>query len=80
LHEAAVRAIKAARPNGGKLPSFTAMKAEYAKLTTKKNALNDDYAKLKRQARELGVIKSNVDSILRSPVNRTATRGRAESL
>jgi hypothetical protein len=64
LHEAAVRALKAVRPNGGKLPPLSALQAEHARLTEKKDALKSDYAALKRQAREIGVIKSNVESIL----------------
>jgi hypothetical protein len=74
LHEAAAKAIKAQTVGGGKLPNLAALKSEHAQLTERKNALNAEYGKLKRQAREYGVIKSNVDSIL----NPGANRGRAK--
>jgi DNA-binding PucR family transcriptional regulator len=64
LHEAAAKAIRAARPGGGKLPNLAALKAEYAKLTERKTALRTEYGKLKKQAHEYGIIKRNVDSIL----------------
>lgn len=60
LHEAAARAIKAARPSGGKLPNLADLQAEHAKLTERKNVLNTEYGKLKKQARQYGVIKRNV--------------------
>ena len=37
---------------------------DYAKLTESKNALRVEYGKLKRQVKEYGIIKKNVDSIL----------------
>ena len=76
LHEAAARALRPARLGGGKLPSLAVLQAEHAKLTERKTALNSEYAKLKRQAREIGVIKSNVDSILNPTAEHRKTRAR----
>jgi len=64
LHEAAAKALKAHAGDGGKLPNPAALQAEYARLTEKKNALRAEYGKLKQQAREYGIVKRNVDSIL----------------
>ncbi|MDR2162495.1 MAG: hypothetical protein LBO70_00900 [Clostridiales Family XIII bacterium] len=78
LHEAAARAIRAARPGSGKLPSLATLKTEYAKLMECKTALQAEYRKLKKQAREYGIIKRNVDSIL-NPAgvrNKAKERGR----
>jgi hypothetical protein len=80
LHEAATRALKAARPNGGKLPSLAVLQAEHAKLTERKTALNSEYTKLKKQAREIGVIKSNVDSILNPCTERSKAKERGKVL
>jgi hypothetical protein len=76
LHEAVVRAIKAVRPNGGKLPSLTTLQTEYAKLSERKDALRSEYGKLKKQAREYGIIKRNVDSILGEPDGREKAKRR----
>jgi len=64
LHEAAVRALRKQAGDGNKLPNPDRLQAEYARLAEKKNALRAEYGKLKRQAREYGVIKKNVDIIL----------------
>jgi hypothetical protein len=55
---------------------ISTLKAEHAKLTENKNALNAEYAKLKRQAREIGVIESNVDSILEPTKSETRSKER----
>jgi len=73
LHEAAARAIKAAGISG-KLPNVPALQAEYGKLQEQKEALYADYGKLKKQVKEYGVIKQNIDSILRQ--NREPERGK----
>ena len=65
LHEAAAKALKAARIS--KLPNLAALQAEYEKLQEQKEALRADYGKLKKQVREYDVIKQNIDSILRQP-------------
>ena len=65
LHEAAAKALKAAGIS--KLPNLAALQAEYEKLQEQKEALRADYGKLKKQVREYGVIRQNIDSILRQP-------------
>ncbi|MDR1408995.1 MAG: hypothetical protein LBJ12_01710 [Oscillospiraceae bacterium] len=67
----AAKAIKAQAVDGGKLPNVTALKTEYAKLTERKDALAAEYGKLKRQVREYGVIKRNVDGMLNPGAERT---------
>ena len=62
LHEAASKALKAAGIT--KLPDVAALQAEYAKLHAQKEALYADYGKLKKQVKEYGIIKKNIDSIL----------------
>ncbi|WP_270270503.1 relaxase/mobilization nuclease domain-containing protein [Enterocloster clostridioformis] len=63
LHEAAVKALKAAEIT--KLPNLAAMQKEYEALQAQKEALYADYGKLKKQVKEYDVIKQNIDSILR---------------
>ena len=62
LHEAAAKALKEAGIT--KLPDVATLQAEYAKLQAQKEALYADYGKLKKQVKEYGVIKKNIDSIL----------------
>ena len=64
LFETAARALKASQI-GGKLPNVAALQAEYAKLQEQKEALYANYGKLKKQVKEYGVIKRNIDSILK---------------
>lgn len=64
LHEAAARTIKAAGVDH-KLPSVATLQVEYAKLQEQKEALYAYYGKLKKQVKEYGVIKQNIDAILR---------------
>ena len=64
LHEAAAKALKAYAGDGKKLPNLAKLQAEYTKHTESKNILRAEYGKLKRQAREYGIVKKNVDSIL----------------
>ena len=64
LHEAAVKALKAAGISG-KLPNVATLQADYAKLQEQREALYADYGKLKKQVGEYDVIKRNIDSILR---------------
>ena len=73
LHEAAVKALKAARI-GGKLPNVAALQAEYAALQEQKEALYAGYGKLKKQVKQYDVIKRNIDSILRQ--DRQPERGK----
>lgn len=64
LHETAAKTLKAAQI-GGKLPNVAALQAEYAELQEQKEALYADYGNLKKQVRDYGVIKQNIDGILR---------------
>ncbi|HFL3599763.1 TPA: relaxase/mobilization nuclease domain-containing protein [Clostridioides difficile] len=73
LHEAAIKALKAAGISG-KLPNVAALQADYAKLQEQREALYADYGKLNKQVREYGVIKQNIDSILRQ--DREPERGK----
>ena len=66
LFEAAAKALKAAGVSG-KLPDLAALQAEYGKLQEQKEALYADYGKMKKKVKEYGVIKQNIDSILRQP-------------
>jgi len=78
LHEAAARALRKYAGDGGKLPNLAKLQADYAKLTENKNALRVEYGKLKKQAKEYGIIKKNVDSIL-EPGAEPRARGRDRS-
>ena len=63
LYEAAGRALQ----EGGvkKLPDLAALKAEYARLTEEKERLYAKYGEVKKELKEYGIIKQNVDGILR---------------
>ena len=63
-HEVAAKALKAAQI-GGRLPGVATLQAEYETLEAQKETLYADYEKLKKQVREYGVIRQNIDSILR---------------
>jgi FtsZ-binding cell division protein ZapB len=58
-----VKALKAAGVS--KLPNVAALQSEYEKLQEQKEALYDDYNKLKKQVKNYDVIKQNIGSILR---------------
>lgn len=73
LHEAAARALRKAQI-GGRLPDIASLQAEYAKLNEQKEELVTEYGKRKKQSKEYGVIKKNVDSLLR--MNRAPERER----
>ena len=64
IHEAAAKTLQAAK-NGGKLPDFKKLHAEYKELTEKKDKLYQEYGKLKKKVKQYDMIKQNVDSILR---------------
>jgi hypothetical protein len=80
LHEAAAKALKAHATEGGKLPNPVALQGEYNRLTEKKNALRVQYGKLQQQAREMGIVKRNVDSILNPGTERAKGRDRNAEL
>jgi Relaxase/Mobilisation nuclease domain. len=73
LHESAAKALKAAGVSG-KLPSVATLQAEYARIVKEKDALYIQYAKQKKQAKEYGIIKSNVDSILKHDPDKAKTK------
>ena len=64
LYESAQKVLKALQPQGGKLPSPSALRAEYKQLINDKDALYAEYRKLQRQVKQLDTLKTNVDSIL----------------
>ena len=63
LYEAATKAIKDAGIT--RLPDLAALKAEYRELDKQKARLYEQYGEVKRELKEYGIIKQNVDSILR---------------
>ena len=60
---AAAKAIKDASVT--KLPNLAALKAEYRKLDEEKERLYQKYGEVKKELADYGIIKQNVDSILR---------------
>ena len=88
LHEAAARALKAHTASSGaskggtgyKLPNPTALQAGYVRLTEKKNTLRVEYGKLQQMAKEYGIVKKNVDSILNPGTERARGRERQAEL
>ena len=64
LYEAAAKALK--EQGFPKLPDLYALKAEYKLLAEQKKQLQQQYAEVKRQMQEYGIIKQNVDGILRT--------------
>ena len=63
LYEAAARALKEAGRK--KRPNLYALKAEYKKLDGERERLSEQYNEVKKELKEYGIIKQNVDSILR---------------
>jgi len=80
LHEVAARALQKYAGLSGRLPNPAPLQAEYARLTEKKNALRAEYGNLKRQARDLGVVKRNVDIILNPGTERTLRKDKDMAL
>ena len=64
LYEAAAKALK--EQGFQKLPDLYALKDEYKLLAEQKDQLQRQYAEAKRQTQEYGIIKQNVDGILRT--------------
>ena len=64
LYEAAAKALK--EQDFQKLPDLYTLKAEYKLLAEQKDQLQRQYAEAKRQMQEYGIIKQNVDGILRT--------------
>ena len=63
LYEAAAKALK--EQGVKKLPDLYALKAEYKRLAEEKERLYEQYGEAKKQMQEYGIIKQNVDGILR---------------
>ena len=63
MYEAAAKAIKDAGIT--RLPDLAALKTEYRELDKQKARLYEQYGEVKRELKEYGIIKQNVDSILR---------------
>jgi hypothetical protein len=57
---------------GKKLPDLAALQSDFSRLTAEKERLSAEYKALKRQSREMNVIMSNVDSILKPTENALA--------
>lgn len=74
LYEAAARALKESGIT--KLPDLAALKAEYAKAEAEKERLYAQYGEVKKELKEYGVVKQNVDGILR----RTPEQERTQEL
>ena len=72
LYEAVARALK----DGGitRLPDLAALKAEYGRLAGEKERLATEYGKAKKTLKEYGVIKQNVDTILRKAPGQERTQ------
>ena len=63
LYEAAAKSLKEAGVK--KLPNLYALKAEYKNLDEERERLSEQYNEVKKELKEYGIIKQNVDSILR---------------
>ncbi|MEA5058984.1 MAG: relaxase/mobilization nuclease domain-containing protein [Candidatus Pelethousia sp.] len=63
LYEAAARALK--ENSVTKLPDLSALKAEYDRMADEKERLYAQYGEAKKAMKEYGIIKQNVDGILR---------------
>ena len=76
----AARALKAHATKDGKLPNPATLQAEYNRFTEKKNTLRAEYGNLQQMAKEHGVVKKNVDSILNPGTERARGRDRNAEL
>ena len=63
LYEAAAKTLK--EQGVKKLPDLYSLKAEYKRMSEKKEWLYEQYSEVKKQMQEYGIIKQNVDGILR---------------
>ena len=70
LHEAAAKSLKAAGITG-KLPNVATLQAEYARLVKEKETLYAEYGKQRKRAKDYGIIKSHIDSILKHSPEKT---------
>ena len=64
LYEAAAKTLKEAGVT--KLPNLYALKTEYKKLDAERERLSAQYSEAKQKLKEYGIVKQNIDSILRT--------------
>lgn len=74
LYEAAAKALKEAGIT--KLPNLYALKTEYKKLDAERERLSAQYSEAKQKLKEYGIVKQNVDSILRTVPGKEHTQER----
>ena len=74
LYEAAAKALKEAGVT--KLPNLYALKTEYKKLDAERERLSAQYSEAKQKLKEYGIVKQNVDSILRTTPGKEHTQER----
>ena len=74
LYEAAAKALKEAGVT--KLPNLYALKTEYKKLDAERERLSTQYSEAKQKLKEYGIVKQNVDSILRTAPGKEHTQER----
>ena len=74
LYEAAAKALKEAGIT--KLPNLYALKSEYKKLDAERERLSAQYSEAKQKLKEYGIVKQNVDSILRTAPGKELTQER----
>ena len=74
LYEAAAKALKEAGIT--KLPNLYALKTEYKKLDAERERLSAQYSEAKQKLKEYGIVKQNVDSILRTAPGKEHTQER----
>ena len=74
LYEAAAKALKEAGVT--KLHNLYALKTEYKKLDAERERLSAQYSEAKQKLKEYGIVKQNVDSILRTAPGKEHTQER----
>ena len=74
LYEASAKALKEA--GIAKLPNLYALKTEYKKLDIERERLSAQYSEAKQKLKEYGIVKQNVDSILRTAPGKEHTQER----
>mgnify|MGYP000800576074 CR=1 FL=1 len=74
LYEAVAKALKEAGIT--KLPNLYALKTEYKKLDAERERLSAQYSEAKQKLKEYGIVKQNVDSILRTAPGKEHTQER----
>ena len=74
MYEAAAKALKEAGVT--KFPNLYALKTEYKKLDAERERLSAQYSEAKQKLKEYGIVKQNVDSILRTTPGKELTQER----